>query len=255
MLADVPLKDLVTPAGRMRQPDEAKVKALAESMEQIGQIVPIIVTVEELGPPMVYSIVAGVHRVEAARLLGWEKITTIEAGADEITCQIMEIDENLMRNDLSKAERAQHLKRRKELWEQKKQAEEGQVADMSASSLSDGRKKGPQHEQGFAAETATSTGLSKASINQEIAKAEKIDDAVLAEAAEQKLSGRALDRIAKADDQKAALQEEIGFKSARPKPTISREDRARAALLRALADAIEVLDLDEVKTICKEATE
>ena len=42
--------------------------------------------------------------------------------------------------------------------------------------LSDGRKAGPQHEQGFAAATATAAGMTKQAINQHLARAESIGD-------------------------------------------------------------------------------
>ena len=42
--------------------------------------------------------------------------------------------------------------------------------------LSDGRKGGPQHEQGFAAETAAVSGESKRAINQHLARAEALGD-------------------------------------------------------------------------------
>lgn len=46
----------------------------------------------------------------------------------------------------------------------------------SATSLSDGRRAGPQHEEGFAAETARVSGQSKSSINQHLSRADALGD-------------------------------------------------------------------------------
>jgi len=45
-----------------------------------------------------------------------------------------------------------------------------------ASSLSDGRKAGPQHEKQFAADTASVSGESKSQINRHLARAEAIGE-------------------------------------------------------------------------------
>ena len=53
----------------MRELDEGKVLELMQSYEQVGQINPISVDED-------YALIAGAHRLEAAKNLGWE---TIEA--------------------------------------------------------------------------------------------------------------------------------------------------------------------------------
>ena len=70
-----------------------------------------------------YNLIAGVHRVHAARRLAYETndalFETIDAivltGLDADAALLIEIDENLCRADLSLAERAQHTDKRKEL--------------------------------------------------------------------------------------------------------------------------------------------
>jgi len=234
------------PERRARSVDTATVETLAESIKVFGLLNPLTISGNH---DEGWTLVAGAHRLAAVLMLGWEEVEATSLGStlSDVDLELVEIDENLVRSDLSKAERAQHLKRRKELWK-KKQAEDDKVADVSAT-LPTGRGN-----TGFASETAVATGLSKGTINQEIAKAEKIDDDVLAEAAEHKLSGRALDRIAKAEDQRSAVKEEIDFKSERRAPSVSKEDSARAAFLRALATAIEVLGSEEVERLYKENT-
>jgi hypothetical protein len=79
-----------------------------------------------------------------------------------------------------------HRKRRKEIWEAlhpiKPQRFESvfdalctdvETGGKTVSTcLSDGRKAGPQHEQGFAASTAAAAGMTKQAINQHLARAE-----------------------------------------------------------------------------------
>lgn len=50
-------------------------------------------------------------------MLGWKEIPAVSIGLDELQAELAEIDENLVRRDLSVLERAEHLARRKELYE------------------------------------------------------------------------------------------------------------------------------------------
>ena len=66
------------------------------------------------------------------------------------------------------------IKRRKQIWEALHPGETGDAT--CASSLSDGRKAGPQHEKQFAADTASVSGESKSQINRHLARAEAIGE-------------------------------------------------------------------------------
>ncbi len=99
---------------RLRAVNPAKVKQLAESMKAIGLQQPVTVWMPVDGQ---LELVAGAHRVQAACDLGWDWIDCIFAdGMTDIDRQLWEIDENLMRAELTPAEHADHLARRKELW-------------------------------------------------------------------------------------------------------------------------------------------
>ena len=63
--------------------------------------------------------VAGRHRLEAGRKLGWQEIRCVFVHLDDIDRQLWEIDENLMRAELGPAETAQHTAKRAELVRQK----------------------------------------------------------------------------------------------------------------------------------------
>lgn len=97
---------------RKRKLNESKVQSLAESFSSIGQLQPITVSEGDYGT---YRLIAGLHRLEAAKAIGWKKIQAAVFEGDEVAVELAEIDENLMRNDLTVLERGEHLARRQEL--------------------------------------------------------------------------------------------------------------------------------------------
>ena len=111
---NVALTDISVGDDRLRKLDPHLVDALADSMRERGQLQPISIR-HRLGN---YQLISGLHRLEAARKLGWE---TVRAEIDYISTPedmiFAEIDENLMRGELSEAERAFYVAKRKELYE------------------------------------------------------------------------------------------------------------------------------------------
>ena len=173
----VPLA-LLRDSAQPRDLVQANVDMLRASIEQVGLIQPIRVRpagviVRGLGEQG-FQIVAGHHRVAAARALGWTEIDAIVDTAEHLQAELMEIDENLCRAELTASQRAQAIKRRKQIWEALHPGETGDAT--CASSLSDGRKAGPQHEKQFAADTASVSGESKSQINRHLARAEAIGE-------------------------------------------------------------------------------
>jgi ParB/RepB/Spo0J family partition protein len=77
-----------------------KVKELADSIRDIGLLNPIVVTEARV-------LVAGAHRLAAARLLGWTEITATVKKLSGMRARLAEIDENLIRAELHYAE---HIK-------------------------------------------------------------------------------------------------------------------------------------------------
>jgi N6-adenosine-specific RNA methylase IME4 len=98
---------------RKRKLNVDKVAGLAESFELLGQLEPITITSKN-GQ---YVLLAGWHRLEAAKLLGWEKIRAQLFEGDELECELVEIDENLTNNDLTVLEQGEQLERRNEILE------------------------------------------------------------------------------------------------------------------------------------------
>jgi len=149
---------------RLRALSDQAVSRLADSMRDIGLRQPITVRiVDEMmldgdltaGVPV---LVAGGHRLAAARQLGWSHIDCIEVADDPIAAEMWEIAENLHRLDLTKEQRDEHIRRYAELLAKR------QVVQNDAPVLSDGRKRGPQHDRGVARQIADETGLSKSTV-------------------------------------------------------------------------------------------
>jgi hypothetical protein len=102
---------------RHRALSDDAVTRLASSMKDLGLLQPISVRiVEEMevdgdltaGVPV---LVAGRHRLAAARSLGWSHIDCVEVGDDAITAELCEIAENLHRLDLTREQRDEHIRR------------------------------------------------------------------------------------------------------------------------------------------------
>lgn len=187
---------------RQRHLDEKKVAALAESMAAIGLQQPISIWADGDAA----NLVAGAHRLAAAIKLGWDEIDCIFVGLNEIDRQIWEIDENLYRNELTTEEMRDHLRRRKELWEQRK-AEDRPAGKALPTRTDKGKFQTNPQEKGFAAETAEATGLSKRRINQLLADPKPKPEAVPIDRSKPNMEAVA-DRLATAYDN-GCLQELI----------------------------------------------
>ena len=151
---------------RLRAADPAKIKQIGESMAAMGLQQPITVWSPKDGD---CELIAGAHRLQAAVDLGWDWIDVVfHDDWSEVDRQLWEIDENLMRAELSPTEMAEHLAKREELWGQRT------AAQSLRTSLSDGRGAGPQHQKQFAAETAEATGVSKRAVQLATSRAKSI---------------------------------------------------------------------------------
>jgi len=103
------LDGLRVPDHRYRRVDQEKVAVLAASMAAIGLQQPITVWENPAEKGSDIRIVVGVHRVLAARQLGWEQIDAICIDLDETGRKRWEIAENLHRADLTALEHDQHV--------------------------------------------------------------------------------------------------------------------------------------------------
>lgn len=110
----IPL-DRIEVGERLRAVDGDYVALIAESLAERGLDTPIIVT--GAGADGRHTLIAGGHRVAAARLAGWTDIPAKVVEADELQAKLIEIDENLIRRELSALDRAVFLAERKRIYE------------------------------------------------------------------------------------------------------------------------------------------
>ena len=164
------------------------VDKLASSIRDIGLIQPITVRQRSIMSGGLaeqgFQVVAGHHRVAACRALGWAEIDAIviEAG-EHLQAELIEIDENLCRSELTNSQRAKAVKRRKEIWEALHPVRqrfdsvfdalgtvEGPMTDAEEREqvepvIPPVAKHGHAQEKSFAAATADASGMTKQAIN------------------------------------------------------------------------------------------
>lgn len=93
-----------------RRRGRRSVESLVESIKQIGLLNPITVTED-------FRLIAGFNRLEAAKSMGWTEIECNTVSLTGLKADLAEIDENLIRNELTALERGEQLARRKEIYE------------------------------------------------------------------------------------------------------------------------------------------
>lgn len=108
MVAEIRVPD------RRRRVDPDQVQVIAESMSQIGLQSPVAVRLDP-ADAVRCELVAGAHRLAAARQLGWPKIDALVVDGTSDELALMEIDENLARAELTPLDRALFLAERREI--------------------------------------------------------------------------------------------------------------------------------------------
>lgn len=92
---NIKLEWVIIPPDRFREADEKKVAELVESYAKFGQLQPIIVTRD-------FVLVAGLHRVNAARRSGWAEINAeYQDSTDELFLREVELEENIRRKQMT----------------------------------------------------------------------------------------------------------------------------------------------------------
>lgn len=177
----------------------ASIDALAESIGNIGLIQPITVVpltkVHDGQRVQAFRLVAGHHRVAAMRKIGWAECSArvLPEETTALAAELMEIDENLCRAELSAAQRAKAIKRRREIWEAMRPTF---GTSCSETPVKIGRP------MDFAADTAKASGQSKQDINRHLARAEALGDELDA------VAGTSLDKGVELDALKSMPAEE-----------------------------------------------
>ena len=96
---------------RLRATDEDKIRDLAESIAGVGLLHAI--TVSQKGEQ--FHLLAGNHRLESAKSLGWSSIPATINDADPLIEELIEIEENLISHRLSPLSEAVHIVRWEEI--------------------------------------------------------------------------------------------------------------------------------------------
>jgi ParB-like chromosome segregation protein Spo0J len=185
-----PLIDDITVPERHRDLDPEKVAELAASMRQIGQLSAIIVFRAEDS----IILVAGRHRLEAARQLGWDRIDASYVEGDELQRELIEIDENLCRSELRPADQAIAIGRRKAIYEamhpETKPTSEGGAGRNKETR----RQNGEESADRFTKDTADKTGMSERTAQRNTERARVIGEENL-----RKIAGTSLDKPGELD--------------------------------------------------------
>jgi N6-adenosine-specific RNA methylase IME4 len=134
-------------------------------MRAVGLLQPIVLRPRQ---GTGYWLIAGRHRICAAEKLKWTELpATILEDIDADQAELAEIDENLIRAELSSAEQALHHARRKKLYEALyPQTRHG--GDRSSSRQNGDLKR-------FTRDTASKSGKSERSIQRDVARAKRVD--------------------------------------------------------------------------------
>jgi hypothetical protein len=210
--ASIPLDRIDVGSGGRGLPRPA-VRALAMSLAEVGLISPI--SVYPVGDA--FELVAGRHRIEAARSLGWMEIDAVLVDLEVIDREIAEIDENLVRHALTAADECRQTARRKELYLLK----HPETAHVSVRG-GPGRGKKTTLENSavsFVADTAEKTGAAASTIRRgaQIGKSipddvfEAIKDTPLAES---KTDLLAIARLPEADQRAVVAEADLNDKRA-----------------------------------------
>lgn len=131
----------------------SNIEQLAASIREVGLLNPITITEQ-------YRLVAGSNRLAACKLLGWKDIPACILPLNALDAELAEIDENLIRNELTVLERAEQVERRKRLYEAK--------YPQAAKPKGGRRPRNGEIISPFSEDTAKATGVSPRTIQQEV---------------------------------------------------------------------------------------
>ena len=111
-------KDIFVPE-RLRAVEEDHALAIAQSIVEHGLINPISVRRTPAKKGFKFTLIAGAHRMRAYQINDEDQIEAAVFEADAEEGQLLEITENLFRNDLSVIDRAVFVQSYRDIWEAK----------------------------------------------------------------------------------------------------------------------------------------
>jgi ParB family chromosome partitioning protein len=141
---------------------DTNVEKLKKSIQTIGLINPVVVNEK-------YELIAGGRRYSALKELGYKEIPVSIVNQTQLQQELISIDENLVRKDLTRVEVEECLARGKEIYERLFPNATKTEDDIDTEIKSDM----PDEERSFIDITAEKTGLSKRTIKSAIDRDEK----------------------------------------------------------------------------------
>lgn len=179
---------------------EIHVEMLARSIREIGLLQPIVVRAVAGG----FEVVAGLHRLYAFERLQRATIPAIVRHDDDLRAELALIDENLIRNELSPAERTLAIGRRKRIYEA---LHPETVLGAAGAGRPKVRKvcEAVEPAERFSQATARATGRSERIVQLEAQRMQEIGEASLARVVGTSLDkGEELDALAKLPEARRA---------------------------------------------------
>ena len=140
------------------------INELARSISEVGLLNPITIDQEHI-------LVAGLHRLEAAKMLGWTEIECNVCTLDALQTELAEIDENVVRTELSVIEYGELLERRKEIYESlhpETKVGQAQAAGMNRAIGNNVSDKMSVTLRSFAQDTADKLGVSSRTVERTV---------------------------------------------------------------------------------------
>lgn len=206
---------------RFRALSPQHVAFFAAEFSEKGQNTPIQVRTDGKQ----YFLMAGEHRLAAAASLGWTDIeATVEEGIDDIEARLRQIDENLVRYELSPLDRAVFLAERKAIYETRHPEAKAGVAGGKA------RQGSATDTMSFAADVAEKIGLDERTIRRAVSIADGIPPALRKRLAGTSVADKQADLLALAKQEPASQVKIVD--------ALQRDD-APAPSVRAAIDEVE----------------
>lgn len=183
----IPL-DLIDAKDRLREISEPHAQVMAQSMRDRGHRQPV----EVVRRGDAYRLVFGAHRYRGCEINGWDGIDAFIVEADDAELRLREIDENLIRHELTALDRARFLLERKRIYEA-----------LNPGTGKGGDRRSDQSAKlavwSFSADIAERTGLSERTVQRACELASKLSPEVIAQVQHTPLASNqsALEALAK----------------------------------------------------------
>lgn len=193
---------------RHRSPDMEKVRALSASIREHGLLhlpsVRFVDGVEFQGEvcDQVVQLITGRHRLLALEANGETDVECQVYDVNDVDAELMEIDENLARAELSPAEEAAHVHRRSVLWEKKygkpqaiggRASAKAQGRNLKVTNAESAFVTSEPPTESFTRATAEATGKSMRTVQAAALRAKELGAAI------QRIAGTSLDKTAEMD--------------------------------------------------------